>query len=298
MAKAACIDRQMPGHDRNPDTDYVSGHVIRYAKRAFMILIACTLLTFCTAALAESFEITGITPAVNGNLKITWTDPDGNAPYLVLFQPISSVNEQAPTGELIVWCNSGEVTETEYTESYVTADASWWFIIQDGTGRQTAARYDAQDYEHDLAWAVELSGRSQVLLLGSNIREYRDTGDDTSFMIRIDSEKVLAAQEETYYGITMRMSALNDSAYGDYLLKFVVEGHEKTADLPMVLSFTTDTSEPLVLSREYPAQESFVPMNGFVERIVNQYGENAKGVYILKVYFDGRLIGSLPFKLI
>ena len=134
-------------------------------KLCAIILTAAILLCVLGMATAEisseAFEINDITESRNGSLKISWTDPQNNAPYRILFQPVTSVNEQTPSNKMLVWCNSGDVNATEYTEMYVVPDASWWFIVRDSAGNQAMRKYEAKGSNFDGAWAIEVSGRSQ-----------------------------------------------------------------------------------------------------------------------------------------
>ena len=275
-------------------------------KKTVMLCAAllAALVFLCAAGAAaaegagEALEITEIKGARNGGLKVIWTDPHGNAPYKVLFQPVTEANEDGPTNDLFVWCNSGEVSETEYIEDYVVPDASWWFVVADSAGNQAVRKYEAKESSFGAAWALEFSGRSQKAEKGAASTRFEDTGKDLGDISNLNTEEVISAKKGVSYGIRLTMKCRNDAAYGTYMAKYVIStqltGTVKD-NLPMVVGLMTDTSRPLVFSQEYSTMESFVNLSPFIKRIVDSGGDPA-GIYGLTIYFDGQAAGGIIFQ--
>ena len=270
-------------------------------KLCFTVLIISALLTAAGISAAEEsggvFEITGITGAMNGSLKVSWTDPQNNAPYRVLFQPVTSANQERPSNELLVWCNSGEISGTEYTENYVVPDASWWFVVEDSAGNQAVRKYEGKKYNFDSAWALEISGQSQSAKRGNGTTRFADTGNDRFGFPVLLEEDINSAGDDVYYGVRLIYKCKDGSAYGAYLLKYAMEPMADTGfvadNSPMVVGLTQDTSMPIVFSAEYRTMESFVYLSPYFKRIAGQ-GSDMKGMYRLKIYFDGELAGDIP----
>ena len=273
-------------------------------KLCFIVLIAVILLSAAGISSAEGsgevFEITGITGAMNGALKVKWTDPQNNAPYQVLFQPVTSANQERPSSELFVWCNSGEVSRTEYTEDYVVPDASWWFIVADSAGNQAVRKYEGRQYNFDSSWALEISGKSQSATRGNASTKFADTGNDRFGFPVLQEEDINSAGDNVYYGVHLTYQCKDASAYGDYLLKYTMEPMADTGfaadNSPMVVGLTQDTSRPIVFNAEYRTMESFVYLSPYFKRIGGR-DSDIKGMYRLKIYFDGELVGDIPVQL-
>ena len=267
----------------------------------FVISLALLLLlgTAATESAGETFEITEIRGTVNGNLKVTWTDPQNNGPYKILFQPVTEASKERPSNELFVWCNSGEINEKEYTEAYVVPDASWWFVIADSAGNQTVGKFEAKDSNFDRAWAMQITGQSQIARKGNGSTRFEDTGEKMLDIPMLKVDDVVSASDGVSYGIHLKMKCQNSAAYGQYLAKYVMESRQPgmAADnSPMIVGFTTDTSMPLVFSEDYKTMETFVNLSPYIKRIINA-GSDPAGYYELKVYFDGCFVGSVAIRI-
>ena len=261
------------------------------------VVFLCAAGAAAEESAGETLEITEIQGARNGGLKVIWTDPQNNGPYRVLFQPVTEANENGPTNALFVWCNSGEVPETEYIEDYVVPDASWWFVVADSAGNQAVRKYEAREYRFEKAWALEFAGRSQKAEKGAATTRFEDTGNDWGGMPNLNTEEVVSAKEGVSYGVRLTMKCKDPAAHGTYMAKYVISTPSSGTmkdNLPMVVGFMTDTSMPLGFSREYSTMESFVNLSPFIKRIVDA-GSDPAGIYGLKVYFDGQAAGGIVF---
>lgn len=292
-----------PGGTRSNERSILMA-LMKMAGRLVAAFLAAVVFLCSTGVAAAddagaSLEITEIRAAGNGSLKITWSDPQNNAPYRILFQPVTEASEDGPTNELFVWCNSGEIQETTYTENYTVRDASWWFVVADSAGNQTVGKYEAQECSFENAWALEFTGRSQKAVTGASSTSFDDTGNDKLGYPVLNTEDVVSAPDKISYGIRLTMKCRNSAAYGQYLAKYVISttfpGMAKD-NSPMVVGLMTDTSRPLVFSQEYSTMESFVNLSPYIKRIV-EAGGDPDGFYELKVYFDGQLAGSIEFQI-
>lgn len=266
-------------------------------KLCAIILTAAILLGVLGMAAAEitseTFEITDITESRNGSLKISWMDPQNNAPYRILFQPVTSVNDEMPSENMFVWCNSGDVNDTEYTEMYVVPNASWWFIVRDSAGNQIVRKYEAKGSNFDGAWAIEVSGRSQSATRQNLINEYSDTGNDHFNAPVLKSEAIISASDDISYGVRLSLQCKDSSLFGDYLLKYTMTAIGSVAEnAPVVVGFTADESRPLVFSNDNRNMESFVNLSPYLKRLNSVYGD-VSGPYVLKVYFDGKFVADV-----
>lgn len=292
-----------PGGTGSNERSFLMALMKRAGRLGAAFLAAVVFLCSAGAAAAddagESFEITEIRAAGNGSLKITWSDPQNNAPYQVLFQPVTEASKDSPTNALFVWCNSGEIHETTYTEDYTVPDASWWFVVVDSAGNQAVGKYEAQECPFEKAWALEFTGRPQKAVTGSGSTSFDDTGNGSPGLPVLNTEDVVSAPNDTSYGIRLTMKCRDSGAYGQYLAKYVLStassGMAKD-NSPMVVGLMTDTSKPLTFSQEYNTIESFVNLSPYIKRIV-EAGGDPDGIYELKVYFDGQLAGTMVFKI-
>jgi hypothetical protein len=266
-------------------------------KRVFVVLIAIALLSMLGLSAAETtgnaFEITEVKVSRNGSLTIRWTDPLNRSPYRVLFQPVTSANEEVPSDQMLVWCNSGEVNGTEYTEQYVVPDSSWWFIVEDSVGNQIKWKYEAKDSGFDGSWGVEISGRSQSAKRGNISVQYAETGNDSFGSPVLKAKDIISAADNVSYGVRLSLQCKDSSLFGDYLLKYAMTAHGVAKEnSPMVVGFTADTSMPLVFNKDHRKMEYYVNLSPYMKRLNNVYGD-IKGAYALRVYFDGKYVADV-----
>ena len=272
-------------------------------RRGLSAVLALLILLSVLSACAEgTFAIMGIDIAEDGSLKLTWEDPDADGPYKVLFEPVSEVSADAPSGEQTVWCNSGEVDGLTYTEKYVVPDASWWFILQSASGRQVARRFDAvpgKRFAGDLGKSYVY--RSENLYFTWKAEPYRrkngsyDKAGDTGFGYpRLKEKEMLNAEEGVTYGLMITVAGVN-TAFGFTRPKYVMESKAGVAanDSPTVISYGSD----LFIGGSLGESETvFIPLSPFFRRVSERYGK-LTGVYSLAVYIEGERALEIPVDL-
>jgi len=266
-------------------------------KLCAIILTAAILLGMLGIAAAETsreaFEITDITVSKNGSLKIRWVDPQNNAPYRILFQPVTSANTETPSNKVFVWCNSGDINETDYTEMYVVPDASWWFIVEDSAGNQRMRKYEAKDSNFEGARGIEVSGWSQSATKKIVSTEYKKTGNDDFDAPVLKFEDIMTAAYDVTYGVRLSLQCKDTSLYGDYLLKYTMTALGFAAEnSPIVVGFTEDESRPLVFNKDYTEMDFFVNLSPYFKRLHSVY-DDVSGPYLLRIYFDGEFVADV-----
>lgn len=163
--------------------------------RKTTLLIALLLIALLAPALAETsdLEITDLHVTSDGMVCVKWRDDLNAGPYQVLFQSVSPMlqNEDAPTNEVTVWCNSGDVEDTSYCEPYIAPDRDYWFILQAADGRQTWKKYEGEA-QREYGWIVEFKP----------VSVYR-SGNSISYdaIEQFQEEDLLAMDEKHSYGL-------------------------------------------------------------------------------------------------
>ena len=261
----------------------------------FLALFMLFSLFGAAEADSPAFTIDSIEANREG-LKVSWSDPNGNAPYKVLFQPVTAANEERPTGDMVVWCNSGEVNGTEYLEPYTLWAYSWWFIVEDSTGNQVFSKYEGNQKNFDDAFRFDCEGQLQLAKKGKSSTDFTDVG--LPGFVKISVQDVLAAEDGEYYGLRLNISVSKTSGYnGTMMLKYVLEAGKATGyvaeNTPIVAGYMTDSSKPLVFNDDHRSNSLFVNLSGLVKTI-SGLTDDYPGIYDLVIYADGQRAWTIP----
>ncbi len=163
--------------------------------RLLGLFLVLAVLSGAPGALAEAgdFEITDLHVQSDGSIYVAWRDDLAAGPYRVLFQALHTTleNEEAPTNEATVWCNSGDVEGDHYVEPYIAPDYDYWFILQAADGRQTWAKYKGEENK-GYGWVVKFQP----------VSIYK-SGSSTSYdaINQFSEEDLLAMDEKHSYGL-------------------------------------------------------------------------------------------------
>lgn len=257
---------------------------------------------FSFSALADGLTITDFDVSTSGSVIVSWEDPENSGPYKVLFQPVTERNEEMPTGNMVIWCNSGDVEETRYCESYTVPDTSWWFIIQDSAGNQTYAKYNARKPENK-NFSDFFTFEAKGAYVSSSSGNFIDCSKSFMFQVTLDKEDLLDLSERETFGliVTTGLRQTNmPSAMGNYDLKYTISEIPSYTGQPDSIIGSpyvqvTDSSMPVVLNSERTNHRFFVDLSPYFLQM-DRAEEDISGEYLIAFYFDGTQAGSVMLK--
>lgn len=226
---------------------------------------------------AAEFAITDVTVRPNGDVQVSWQDPDNRGPYTVLYECYVNDTLTGPDQQKqLRFTGESDVAGTTATLNRLIPGRSYWILVRNADGEYAS-------YAHVLGYTM-------------NFVDF-DVAISKSYRVSIND------QVSEISGLSASTMASSDDTYG---MRVDLKYDKRDAALTHVGRVAICTPDGTILQVTYIEDFSISEgstgtyweiynLNTAVKNAKTMYGHIPTGTWTWTLYFDNECVGSMDF---
>ena len=257
-------------------------------KRFLAMMMTVVLLAGCFAPPASAsislekflrtFEITRVDVNDNGTLMVYWTDSANKGPYTLMYEQHVSDLYTSDQQNKILRYTAIDSTYNDYGKiKYAEPCADYWITVRDKEGTTTRYAYKPSRFRNFTEFTVGLE---------STLHSQR--GSNKTTLKRFSADDIFSASF-TDWTVQLKITHSQLKKKRVYGVHFSVVDPQGT-----ILAVFFDSS--LVMPQGVSSQGYNLTLNSAFEAAERIHGQVLTGQYTINMYFDGKFVNSVNFR--